>query len=355
MTPPPRTIRIGLLICGSLSGPVEAVHGGYHEIYSHYWKSTIPRGSNASVIIDSYSIKNMEFPDEDRLDEYDIFMVTGSATSACDDTIPWVRELLAFLKGLVQNHPKVKLCGICFGHQIVSRALGGDCVLNDQWEIGPIPIALSEAGKSVFGVDQLTLQQIHRDHVPVESFSKHLTSGEIELVGSTGPTPNQGIIKFYPSTSGDAIKTPRNVHVLTLQGHPEFSEGIITGLVRQRVDAFGLPTVTEYWGHKGGEDAHEPTDKEGTGRRWHKTDGADIVSQALWKMLGVAPDSVDAHDKPKHKGDTTSTSHEGGALGIICSSETVGKSSFSSWWRLTDGLSHISNLLWRVFGLASWW
>lgn len=34
-----------------------------------------------------------------------------AATSAYDDTIQWVRELLAFLKGLINNHPKVKLCG----------------------------------------------------------------------------------------------------------------------------------------------------------------------------------------------------------------------------------------------------
>jgi len=73
-----RTVRVGLLVCGTLSGPVEATHGGYHEVYSYYWKTTTPHNCNAQVVIESFNIKKMEFPDEKRLDEFDIFMVTGS-------------------------------------------------------------------------------------------------------------------------------------------------------------------------------------------------------------------------------------------------------------------------------------
>lgn len=73
-----RTVRVGLLVCGTLSGPVEATHGGYHEVYSYYWKTTTPHNCNAQVVIESFNIKKMKFPDEKRLDEFDIFMVTGS-------------------------------------------------------------------------------------------------------------------------------------------------------------------------------------------------------------------------------------------------------------------------------------
>ncbi|KAF5361061.1 hypothetical protein D9756_004466 [Leucocoprinus leucothites] len=338
----PRTIRVGLLVCGTLSGPVEAVHGGYYEVYSHYWKSTTPRNSDVKVVIDSYSIKKMEFPDEERLDEYDIFMVTGSATSAYDDTIPWIRELLTFLKGLIKNHPNVKLCGICFGHQIVCRALGGECEPNSQWEIGPTSIDLSD-----------TLQQIHSDHVPVESFSKQFASGELQLVGSTGLTKNQGVIKFYPSSSIDAIRTPRDIQVLTLQGHPEFSESIITGLVRQRTDAFGPSKATDYWGHKGGDYEDEPVDKEGTGRRWRKTDGLDIVSQVLWRMLGVVS-PADTHNALEGKF-TDRISWKTEAIYSIPAVESDEMPSSRKWWILPEGLNHVSNLLWRVIGAAYWW
>ncbi|KAF5360670.1 hypothetical protein D9756_004450 [Leucocoprinus leucothites] len=349
-----RTIRVGLLVCGTLSGPVEAVHGGYYEVYSHYWNSTTPQNCDIKVVIDSYSIKKMEFPDEERLDEYDIFMVTGSATSAYDDTIPWIRELLAFLKGLINNHPNVKLCGICFGHQIVCRALGGECEPNGQWEIGPTSVNLSDVGRSIFRVDQLTLQQIHSDHVPVESFSKQFASGEIQLVGSTGPTNNQGVIKFYPSSSIDAIRTPRDIQVLTLQGHPEFSESIITGLVRQRADAFGPSTATDYWGHKGGDYEDEPVDKEGTGRRWQKTDGLDIVSQVLWKMLGVAP-PTDANDEPGNEEHIDGMSGKTEAVSSISRAESNRRFLSGTQWILSQCFIHVSNLFWKLIGVVPKW
>ena len=132
------------------------------------------------------------------------------------------------------------------------------------------------------------LQQMHRDYVPAETLSKQFASGELELIGSGGNTDNEGFVKLYP-VSQDVIRTPQDIHVLTLQGHPEFSEAIITKIVRQRLDVMGPQTVTNYWGHKGDHDDEEPQNKEGTGRRWLKTDGVDIVSKAIWNMLDLDP------------------------------------------------------------------
>ncbi|KXN85526.1 Putative glutamine amidotransferase-like protein C13C5.04 [Leucoagaricus sp. SymC.cos] len=290
---PFRTVRIGLLICGTLSGPVETIHGSYLEIYSHYFNATAP--PNVRVVIDPYWIKKMEFPSNERISEYDLFMVTGSATNAYDDSIEWVRTLLSFLKDVIENHPKVKSCGICFGHQIVCRALGGQCTPNaGQWEIGPTPVDLTDMGKSIFGVDQVSLQQTHRDHVPLESLEKQFASGDLHLIGHTGVTGNQGVLKFNSSPSDpeyEVVKSHRDIHVLTLQGHPEFSESIVTGIVRQRAEdgAMDVPTATNYWGEMGGDYEDEPEEKQGTGRRWRKTDGFDIVAVVLWKMLGITP------------------------------------------------------------------
>lgn len=46
--------------------------------------------------------------------------------------------------------------GICFGHQIIARALGKDCVPNGgRWEVGPTKLDLTDVGKQVFGTDTL--------------------------------------------------------------------------------------------------------------------------------------------------------------------------------------------------------
>ena len=74
----PRSILIGLLICGNMIGSVVDAHGNYQEIYTNYLRSTIPHNCVAKIDIKSFKIGNLEFPDERRLDDYDIFVITGS-------------------------------------------------------------------------------------------------------------------------------------------------------------------------------------------------------------------------------------------------------------------------------------
>lgn len=198
---------------------------------------------------------------------------------------------------------------------------------------------------------------MHRDHVPVESFANQFTSGDLRLVGSTGPTKNQGVIKFYPlppDSKEEVVRTHRDIQVLTLQGHPEFSESIVTGIIRQRIDGMGTATVTDYWGQKGGDYDDEPKDKTDTGRRWRKTDGLDIVSQALWKILGVTP-LAGAYDESKEKEGITRMSKTAES-GVIAKVQPTNKATSWSWgWRLTDGLNLVSNLLRKMFSMTSWW
>lgn len=53
--------------------------------------------------------------------------------------------------------------GICFGHQIIARALGGQCVPNNgRWEVGTTEIELTEIGKEVFEEDGPSIVRGHR-------------------------------------------------------------------------------------------------------------------------------------------------------------------------------------------------
>jgi hypothetical protein len=59
------------------------------------------------------------------------------------------------------GHPQVRLIGICFGHQIIASALGGECVPNDgTWEIGVTDVILTPTGKQVFGEDKIVGQEL---------------------------------------------------------------------------------------------------------------------------------------------------------------------------------------------------
>lgn len=63
---------------------------------------------------------------------------------------------MAYTSSVIGNKPLVKIIGICFGHQIVARAIGGECVPNDgKWEIGVTEVDLTDLGNQIFGTDTL--------------------------------------------------------------------------------------------------------------------------------------------------------------------------------------------------------
>jgi GMP synthase-like glutamine amidotransferase len=46
--------------------------------------------------------------------------------------------------------------GACFGHQIISRSLGGEVISNpNKWEAGPTILKTTAMGKLLYGVDHI--------------------------------------------------------------------------------------------------------------------------------------------------------------------------------------------------------
>jgi len=68
---------------------------------------------------------------------------------------PWINILVEFTaKVLAQD--RVRVIGVCFGHQIVGRAMGVKVGRNDAgWETAVNDVQLTEKGKEVFGMEKL--------------------------------------------------------------------------------------------------------------------------------------------------------------------------------------------------------
>jgi GMP synthase-like glutamine amidotransferase len=72
---------------------------------------------------------------------------------------PWTNTLVAFVEKVLADG-RVRTIGVCYGHQIVARALGMKVGRNDDgWEAAVTNVELSAKGKELFGKD--TLVKMH--------------------------------------------------------------------------------------------------------------------------------------------------------------------------------------------------
>lgn len=73
---------------------------------------------------------------------------------------PWIISLVDYMKDFFANSSK-PVVGICFGHQIIARTLGGTVAINPGgWETGVVNIDLTPAGREVFGLAALVRQSL---------------------------------------------------------------------------------------------------------------------------------------------------------------------------------------------------
>ncbi|PCH38959.1 class I glutamine amidotransferase-like protein [Wolfiporia cocos MD-104 SS10] len=265
--------RIALLLCDTPIPDVVSTDGDYTAIFSTLLRNALPKGADVDFTVDPYDVRNkLEYPAS--IDDYDALMLTGSAASAYEN-LEWINRLVEYVREVALTKPQVKIFGICFGHQIVARALGGECVPNGRnWEVGVTEVSLTPLGQQLLGVPAINIQQMHRDHVPATPPSFH-------LLGSTSIAPNQGMVRFRDAasegpessaSSSTSAKRAQDVHIFTVQGHPEFTTRIVDKIVRAR-ESTGVLTAQI------AEDARRRAN-------W-RNDGVDVVGKFLWEALGV--------------------------------------------------------------------
>ena len=79
-----------------------------------------------------------------RAEDYDLVVSLGSERSAYDDSLPWIAPEVAMLRDAVSAD--IPVLGICFGSQILARALGGQALPSEHAEIGWVRIRSDDPG-----------------------------------------------------------------------------------------------------------------------------------------------------------------------------------------------------------------
>ncbi|KAN0082650.1 Class I glutamine amidotransferase-like protein [Tylopilus felleus] len=286
-------VRLAVLLCDEIimrSPPIVDKFGDYQTIFRRFLSSSLEEiTSDVNFTLDGYDVVNdMVYPPEDT--HYDAILISGSRTSVSDD-LPWVKKLVAYVQHIVDRKPSLKIFGICFGHQIISMALGGTAERGD-WEVSVMTMDLTRLGKAIFHARKLVrltltsymhastsklihygqhLQLFHHDHVTKSASDAH-------LLGWSVIADNQGTVIFHPDLApppealeSDALRVDlTSIHVLTFQGHPEFTKEIMLKLIAESA----------------GELPHDLVD-DAIARAGLPTDAIDKVGRVLWGILGV--------------------------------------------------------------------
>ncbi|WP_367606958.1 GMP synthase [Legionella sp. W05-934-2] len=108
-------VRLGLINCDPLSPQVIEQYGDYPTMFANFFAST--RYPITWTVFDAV---NQALPEN--VHDFDAYVITGSRYGVLDPD-PWIQMLLTFIQQLWKS--QIKTIGICFGHQAIAQALGG--------------------------------------------------------------------------------------------------------------------------------------------------------------------------------------------------------------------------------------
>ncbi|MBL8684265.1 MAG: glutamine amidotransferase [Myxococcales bacterium] len=146
---------------------------------------------------------------------YAAVIVTGSPSSVTERA-PWMLRAEEALRALVDREKP--LLGVCFGHQLLASALGGEVRRNPAGRrLGTHLVRVRAEDDALFaGLDrELRVNVSHEDHVAVR--------------------PTRGAIAHLAETDHDSFHAFRaGNRAWGVQFHPEFSDEITRGYVHAR-------------------------------------------------------------------------------------------------------------------------
>lgn len=143
----------------------------------------------------------------------DGIVITGSAAGVYEDHA-WLEPLRGFIRNAYDL--RTPMLGVCFGHQIMADALGGDVRKSEKgWGLGRHVYGVRQRPAFMTGApDLLAVACSHQDQVIVPP-------AEAEVILASDFTPNAGLAY-------------RNGAALSFQPHPEFDDDYTLALAELR-------------------------------------------------------------------------------------------------------------------------
>lgn len=205
-------LRLAVLKTGFPVPEVEAKEGPFAKMFRD---RIITDKLLSDVVVDEIDLMNAALDDPDpALAAFDGVIMSGSA-SMLDEELPWMHRAIRIAKTLA--HSDTPFLGVCFGHQVLGRAMEADVGNNARGRrMGTVEVNRSKSDPLFDNMPQSFPAQV--SHVDViRSAGPHL-----EVVG-TSPHDPCHMVRFGDSTWG-------------VQFHPEFSRWTVGHYLKARGD-----------------------------------------------------------------------------------------------------------------------
>lgn len=200
-------MKLTIIQTGDVPVPLRPTFGAYPPMFEQMFEA-----AGAGFAYDTVPVLDgAPFPDAAGLDA---ILITGSAAGVYDSHLHWMEPLRAFIRAAYAA--RTPMLGICFGHQIMADALGGDVRKSEKgWGLGRHTYAATSRAASLgIGLPALRIACSHQDQVIVPP-------AEAEVILTSDFTPNAGLLY-------------RNGAAMSLQPHPEFADDYTLALAELR-------------------------------------------------------------------------------------------------------------------------
>jgi GMP synthase-like glutamine amidotransferase len=200
-------MKLTIIQTGAVPLPLRDRFGPYPAMFEQMFERAGETFSYETVPVHD----GAPFPDAATLDG---IIITGSAAGVYDTHYAWMNPLREFIRRAYAE--KTPMLGICFGHQIMADALGGDVRKSEKgWGLGRHTYEV-KARPAFLSTDApaLRIACSHQDQVI-------LPPAEAQVFLASEFTPNAGLVY----ANGAAI---------SLQPHPEFDDDYTLALAELR-------------------------------------------------------------------------------------------------------------------------
>jgi GMP synthase-like glutamine amidotransferase len=199
-------MKVTILESGRAPGRLSQDYPLYPEMFASLLASADDRISFETVAL----VDGARLPAPARCEAV---LITGSPWGVYDST-PWMDPLRAFVRKAADE--KTPMVGVCFGHQIIADALGGDVRKSPNgWGVGRHTYEITQTRPWMLNAGaSFSLSVSHQDQVMTP--------------------PKEAVTLARSQHTEHAMLAYGSSPIISVQGHPEFSDAFVSALYGAR-------------------------------------------------------------------------------------------------------------------------